>query len=498
MAGSDAIVVVGAGIAGLMTALALKRYPGQVTVVERDPEPAVGVAPQDAFVKWRRPGVPHFRHSHMLLSRLRTTIRDHHPELLAELGEVGVHASTLDSMLPPTHAQNYVPAEGDDDLVHLWGRRATFEAVVRRHLQRYPHIRFLHDTKVRRVVLRACADAREVSGVEISGPTGCRTLDARCLVDASGKHGEMLKLLQAQGLSVREERVPVGFAYFCRHYALQQPCQAPRRGTGGILDYLWFGTFFAEGNQFSVAMACPEEERGLGDFIRRAEGFERVCAELPALQVWLKSSVPVSPVLGAGKLTNQWRELSADGPGTIHGLYAVGDALIQTNPMYGRGCSAAAVQGHLLADVLQSELPRAQRLAEFQMRVREQLRPYYNLSVTADRMFAARGRMARGESVPWADRALSWVHESIVDPAAMADLEVGRELVRGMQMREASPLRRQVRVLGRALWATAARPFVTPHPQYEMGPARDLLFARLGIDRPNLQVLQGDPVKWRR
>lgn len=482
MAEDAGILIVGAGIGGLMTALALKDHPGSITVLERDPAPPLDRDPEEAFEHWCRPGVPQFRHSHMLLSRLRTTVRDHHPELLAELAQAGVHASTLDSMLPPAHAEHYSPEPGDDDLVHLWGRRATFEAVVRRHLTRFPRIRFVYDTKIESVSLLGGPSRRWVGGVKVSGPAGSEFMPVSCLVDATGKHGDVLKMVQSQGLHLEEEQVPVGYLYFCRHYRLEGPCDAPRRGTGGILDYLWFGTFFAEGDQFSIALACPEEERELCSAIRRADGFERVCRQMPALQPWLARSTPVSPVMGAGQLTNRWRELTTKGPNAVTNLFAVGDALIQTNPMYGRGCSAAAVQGQVLAEVLAGDVQPEQQLAVYQRRVRRLLRPYFDMALTADRLFRARSRVARGHAVSKEDRLLLWLYEAVLDPAAMEDRDVGRELVRGMQMREASPASRQVRLVSRMLWLAARRTWRREQaPPLVHGPDRKQVLESLGI-----------------
>jgi len=78
---TERVLVIGAGMAGLWTALALAPTGREITLLERDPPPPKGDA-DEAFEHWTRRGVGHLRHSHAFLARLRLIIRDEHPELL--------------------------------------------------------------------------------------------------------------------------------------------------------------------------------------------------------------------------------------------------------------------------------------------------------------------------------------------------------------------------------------------------------------------------------
>src|SRR5262252_6400370 len=82
------IAVLGAGTAGLATALALARRGHGVTLLERDP--LESTAPEDAF-QWPRRGVPHFLQPHAFLPRGRKEMRAHFPDVYASLLEAGAH-----------------------------------------------------------------------------------------------------------------------------------------------------------------------------------------------------------------------------------------------------------------------------------------------------------------------------------------------------------------------------------------------------------------------
>ena len=69
----ERIVIVGASIAGLATALALSHSGREIVVLERDAAPPEGSSHQ-VFETWERSGVPQLRHSHGFLARLRNLV----------------------------------------------------------------------------------------------------------------------------------------------------------------------------------------------------------------------------------------------------------------------------------------------------------------------------------------------------------------------------------------------------------------------------------------
>src|SRR5437870_6687870 len=96
------VVVIGGGVGGLGTALALSRVGGHhVTVIERDHAPLPD-NPDDAFTNWGRRGAPQTRHSHAFLARLRNLLRDRAPDVLERLLAAGATELRFAERPPPT------------------------------------------------------------------------------------------------------------------------------------------------------------------------------------------------------------------------------------------------------------------------------------------------------------------------------------------------------------------------------------------------------------
>ena len=476
----ERVAVIGCGIGGLATALALKNSGCEVVLVERDPGPP-DITPDAAFTDWKRPGVPQFRHAHILLARLQTVLRDHHPELLAELRAAGIALSSLDEVLPAPHHSSYRHEAGDEDLQHLWGRRATFEYVARRHVERLPHVRFVHSARVEGFVTEQSGGALKVHGLELSRGGKREVLTADIVVDASGKQTKSPEWLRNLGVAVEVEGKPSDYVYVCRHYRLKNPAESPpRRGTGGNLDYLWYGIFYAEHGHFSVAFACPTEEAELSASIRSEEGFDAVCKQIEVLDRWTSLAERTTKVLGAGRFENRWFRYGARGGRQLLGFFAVGDALAQTNPMYGRGCSASFVQAHALAETLGHCSEALERSRRYEQRTRALFRTHFDFCLVGDRMYLARAKRERGLAMPVRDRIIDHLYERAWIPAMKDSLFVARELVKAMQMRDVSSFAARMLMVFFILLAWVKNAFRREKPApLALGPARKELLETL-------------------
>ena len=466
------VAIIGAGVGGLATALALKGTDRELVIIERDPEPPE-IAPEQAFDVWARPGVPQFRHAHILLARLQTNLRDKHPDLLQQLLQAGLTLSTVEEVLPRDQYQGIEPTPEDADLLHLWGRRATFEYVLRRYVATFPNVRFLHDTKVVGLLTNTSSQQLQVRGLELQRNDVREELSADIVVDASGKRSRAAEWLKEKGVHTRVESHPSNFVYSCRHYRLNQPAaEPPRKDGGGNLDYLGYATFYAEHGHYALTFGCPVDDSELVDAIKRPDTFSALCDQLPVLQHWTSASTPTTKVLGAGQFENRWTHYGAPGGLSLAGFFAIGDSHLETNPMYGRGCAAAFVQAEVFAEALDKVQDPPEQWRFYTTRTRELLLHYYNLSIGTDRMYHARARLRRGLPIGLRETLLNYAYERVWLPATHRSPLMAREFLRSMQMREISGPATQLRVLGqlflsfvRSLFRRDAAPDVPPRAQ---------------------------------
>lgn len=371
------VVVVGAGVAGLIQALLLAEAGIDTIVLERDPRPPPQ-RPQDAF-SWDRPGVPQLRHSHALLARLRDILVRRLPYVHAALLEAGATEIRICDH-PPPEMSDTTPREGDDALVVVACRRTTFEWVLRKAAEEHPRIRVRGGV----VVSGLSSDGSRVRGVV----TGEGAVGGDGVVIAGGRRVPVQLWSGACGLpSFPEERAPTGIVYLTRHYSARAE---PPRGAGpwaGDALYLKYGVFPGDGPFFSVTIAVPSFDRELRSALRDASKFQSALRRLPAAAPWVhpEVSTPVTEVLVMGSLENSRRSLCRDGEPVVGGLFLVGDAHTCTNPLYGRGCSLAAVQAEYVADLLVGGADPTEAVCLYEAFCEREVATWYEASVLQDR-----------------------------------------------------------------------------------------------------------------
>lgn len=482
----ERVLVIGAGMAGLWTAMALAGSGREITVLDRDPPPPAGGA-DVAFEDWNRRGVGHLRHSHAFLARLRTLARDRHPALLEALMAEGVRDLTFEGGLPDNMKQGYVPAPIDRDLAILTSRRTTLEMVMRRYAEGLPGVTMRPLTFVKELVVEAGAPPR-VTGVRLEDGT---ELLADVVVDATGRTSQAYEQLAAAGAAIPESAEPCGVIYFTRHYRLLDGQTEPPRtriAATGDLGYLKFGVFPGDNGCFSITLCTPEVEEEMRKAVVDPEVFDAVCNLLPGLVPWVDRarSKPTSKVFGMGQLESRWRDVAPGGKPAVLGFFPVGDSVVRTNPLYGRGCSFAAVSGHLLLDALESSPDPAARLLRYRADVERELRPYYDVMRQADR-----GAIKRAKAALLPDakpslrgRIMKSFMEDGIAIAMRQDIDLMRAFLKGFHMLEhpnawmkrPQNLAKIARVWARGKAKNAE--FYAP----KAGPERQVMFDALKLD----------------
>ena len=486
---SEKLLVLGAGMAGLFTALAFAPGEREILILERDPPlPEGGV--EAAFAEWHRRGVGQLRHSHGFLARMRNVIKHRHPALLDQLREAGCHEIGFADLMPAALRQTYTPQAGDEDMVILTSRRTSFEFIVRRYVEALAGASIVSDAFVRELIVEAePGAAMRVLGVSGEQDGQAREWRADVIIDAQGRLSEAKDQLIAAGAVIPEESEDCGILYFTRHYRRIAADPPAARATGtGDLGYIKYARFPGDGGCFSITLAVPEVETALRQAVLRPEVFEQVCSLFPGIADWVDSAgaEPISRVFGMGELKSHWRRFVSPERRAILGFFAVGDSLIRTNPLYGRGCSFAAVESEILRAVLDETTDPALRARLYDARISMALRPYFEDMRDQDRAAIRRAARALDPDyrAPLRSRMLQSFIGDGVGVAVRADVDLLREAMRAFNMVDPPRawLRRpenMLKVVGHWARGRSANARYYPPP---LGPERSEMMAVLGLD----------------
>ena len=489
---TETVVVIGAGIGGLCTALALAPTRRKIVILERDAAPP-SADPDQAFHEWRHTGVGHLRQSHAFLARLRTIIKTEHPELLEALLALGVRELPFTALLTEQQREAYEAAPEDADLTIITSRRTTLELAMRAYVDALENVTIRSSFLVNRLLMHKSEDGV----IDVSGVAGLtngeeETLLADVVVDASGRAGFGIDHLKENGALIVEESESAGILYFTRHYRLKPGMDEPPRigkpPASGDLGYLKFGVFPGDNGCFSVTIAIPEIELELRKAILNPDLFHAITVMLPGVEPWTncERSDPVGRVHGMGDLISRWRDLVSDGKPLVRGYFALGDTLVRTNPLYGRGCSFAAVSAGALRQALETTSDPGERLIAYNARVHAELRPYYLNQRTQDRAAIKRARRALTPSYRKSLRAklLESFFEDGVRIALRADVVLLRQAMRGFHMLEhpdkwLGKPKNLVKVLG--FWVRGRARNRALYPP-KLGPGRTDMMQALALD----------------
>jgi len=251
------------------------------------------------------------------------------------------------------------------------------------------------------------------------------------------------------------------------------------------MGYLKFGVFPGDNGWFSITLCLPEIEEGLRQAVVDPAVFDAVCRQLPGPARWIEPdrAEGMSRVFGMGQLESRWREYAPEGRAAVLGFFAVGDSLVRTNPLYGRGCSFAAVGAQGLRDALDATPDPAERIVRYSRAARAELRPYFEVMRDSDRSAIRRARqtLTPGVKPSLKGRIVKSFLDDGVAIAIREDVDILRAFLRGFHMLEHPQawLKRPgnlAKVL--AAWARPRRTKAYPP---KLGPERTEMLAALGL-----------------
>jgi 2-polyprenyl-6-methoxyphenol hydroxylase-like FAD-dependent oxidoreductase len=463
------IVITGAGVAGLISALFLARDGHDIVLLERDATPLPS-NPDEAF-GWNRRGAPQVRHPHAFLARLRNILRDDLPNVRQDLLDAGSLEVSWGDFARET-LDDPTPLPGDEDMTLIACRRTTFEWILRRAALRTERVELRDGVKVTGLIAAPGTSPPRVTGVQ----TSHGQIDADLVVDAGGRHSSIIRLLSDIGVEVPEEKHDAGMVYLSRFYRMRDGAVEPdpQAFNGGTLGYLGYGIFRGDNRTFSITIAVGTEDKELRTHIGPSR-FDAAAALLPVSAPWVAPEIsePIAEPHSMAGLVNRVRDLVVDSRPTVLGFVAVGDALICTNPLYGRGCSLGAVHARALASAVRSHGGDLEALAlDLHAAAQEEILPWYQASVAQDDM-SRLSRLTGGAG----DVTTSIIMEGLL-PLTRVDAKVSRAFFRTVNLLSTpnavlSDPELMARVL--AYWQTRdTRPPVAP-----AGPTRAEMIAAL-------------------
>lgn len=427
------VVVIGAGVGGLVAALAMSRHGADVVVVDRDEPPPPSVQePVDAFDGWRRPQVVQARQPHNFLARTVQQLRRHAPDVLDMLAEHGVVPDPGPMALIPQEAR--IP--GDEEIAWLPTRRLVLEVLLRRYVEQQPRVEIRSGTSVRGLssTYDSASGLPRLRGVVLDDSTA---IAADWVVDASGRRGAIADFLDETGAAPLPRRSqPCGLTYYSRHFRLLD--DMPSWMAAGVRTDeppLYFSGFSGDSRTVCFLLAPPTWDHDMRA-LRDTQCWDAVARALPAVAAWLDPSrtEPITDVLVMAGHHNVLREPLVAGRPTVLGYLPIGDALCITDPIYAWGASLAVTQAFAAAAAMARHSHPGDVVRDYADAVMPEARVAYDLSASLDRIRDAHLRGVEPESVTAEDIEREALMREGVRPGMLGDPLLFRAYLRWLNM----------------------------------------------------------------
>jgi len=379
------IVVVGAGVVALGTAMLLAGDDHEITVLERDPDPPPG-DPAEAWERWQRPGLNQFRQGHVFLPGFRSVVEAELPEVAKALQAAGaLRLNMIRDVTPAAMTGGW--RDGDERYDWLTGRRALVEAVLAAAAESTPGVEIRRGTAVVGLVTGSRARPGVPHVVGVRTRLG-ESIPADLVVDMSGRRSALPAWLR--GIDARppaEELEDSGFVYYGRYFRSADGSIPAMRGPVGM-DWgtITSLTLPADNGTWAIVLVTGSKDTALRP-LREAARWEGLVRGLPTVAHWLNGTPLDDEVQVMARLEDRCRGFVVDGQPVATGVVAVADSWACSNPANGRGASIGMLHALALRDQLRTAgLDDPAAFADaFHAATAETVEPWYRATLATDR-----------------------------------------------------------------------------------------------------------------
>ena len=414
------ILVLGAGLTGLTTAMLLARDGHDVTVLERDAADPPGDAPAAAWTGWDRGGVAQFHQLHLMLPRWREVMETELPGVLDALRAAGGLDHNALHHRPVAQTGGWQP--GDERFGLVTARRPVLEAAVASVAARCPGLRIRRGVAVTGLLTSDGGAVPQVVGVR----TVAGDVRASLVVDAGGRRSAVSRwIVDAGGRAPVDQRADCGFVYYGRHYRGAMPA-----GVDSMLSHnesVSLLTLPADNGTWGVGITTSSRDRALRE-LRHLPCWEAAIRCYPATAGWIDAE-PITGISVMAGIEDRRRELVVDSAPVVTGLVALGDAWASTNPSLGRGASIGALHACVLRDVVAKEGTDDPDtlVLRFAAETAATVAPYLDSTLSFDRHRLAEIE-ADAAGVPYEPEDPAWAMTRALGAGARTDPVVARAL----------------------------------------------------------------------